>query len=93
LKSLGAFYFSVLLPASLRHLSICTTFSYDPVTGLGLGSSEERQDFSREGERKCLNGRRPDWKVWFAFYGDKNKDALAMTSIGWKKRAEKAGGF
>lgn len=24
----------------------------------------------------------------FAFYGDKNKEALAMASIGWKKRAE-----
>jgi hypothetical protein len=33
-----------------------------------------------------MNGRRPDWK--FAFYGDKNKEALAMASIGWKKRAE-----
>ena len=28
---------------------------------------------------------RPDWKVWLAFYGDKNKEALAMASIGWKK--------
>ncbi|KAK4837565.1 hypothetical protein QYF36_006529 [Acer negundo] len=39
----------LLSAASLRHLSICTTFSYDPVTGLGLGSSEEgyRQDLSR----------------------------------------------
>lgn len=29
-----------------------------------------------------------DWKVRFAFYGNKNKEALAMASIGWKKRAE-----
>lgn len=35
-----------------------------------------------------MNGGRPDWKVRFAFYGDKNKEALAMASIGWKKRAE-----
>lgn len=34
-----------------------------------------------------MNGRRPDWKVWFAFYGDNKKEALAMASIGWKKRA------
>lgn len=92
MKSLEALYFPVLLPASLRHLSICTTFSYDPVTGLGLGSSEEgyRQDLSRidEEKRKLMNGRRPDWKVRFAFYGGKNKEALAMASIGWKKRAE-----
>lgn len=35
-----------------------------------------------------MNGRRPDWKVRFAFYGNKNKEALAMASIGWKKRAD-----
>lgn len=50
----------------------------------------DRQDRTRidAGERQFMNGRRPDWKVRFAFYGDKNKEALAMASIGWKKRAE-----
>ena len=64
------------------------------MTGLGLGSSEEgyRQDLLRidERERKLMNGRRPDWRVRFAFYGDKKKEALAMASIGWKKRADQS---
>ncbi|GER50546.1 O-Glycosyl hydrolases family 17 protein [Striga asiatica] len=50
----------ILLPGSftsLRHLSICTTFSYDPVTGLGLGSSEEGWKVSLYGsEREELDG-------------------------------------
>lgn len=37
-----------------------------------------------------MNGRRPDWRVRFAFYGDKKKEALAMASIGWKKRADQS---
>lgn len=28
--------------------------------------------------------RRPEWKVWFAFYGDMKNEAQAMESIDWK---------
>jgi hypothetical protein len=37
-----------------------------------------------EGDRKLMNDRRPEWKVWFTFYGDMKNEAQAMESIDWK---------
>lgn len=62
---------------------------------LGLGSSEEgyRQDLLRidEGERKLMNGRRPDWRVRFAFYGDKNEQGSIGHGKHWLE--EEGGAF